>query len=113
LKPHTGGTWRECIGVLEQPFATHNVREVAKYAASLGLELALEMEHWRYAFLNSIPRLIDFLTEVDVDACKGNPWSQPLVDDESRAARDRKRGEIYENLPPGSWHGTARGVPRP
>lgn len=98
--------------------AVVNVREVAEHAESLGVELALEMEHWRYAFLNSIPRLIDFMDEVGVEACKANLdlnhlWAMKVEPAEiagligriSHAHISDCHGEVYENLPPG--RGTA------
>jgi D-psicose/D-tagatose/L-ribulose 3-epimerase len=98
--------------------AVQNVREVAECAQSLGVEIALEMEHWRYAFLNSIPRLIDFMEEVAVDACKANLdlnhlWAMKVAPPEiagltgriSHAHISDCHGEVYENLPPG--RGTA------
>jgi D-psicose/D-tagatose/L-ribulose 3-epimerase len=98
--------------------AARNVRQVAEYAESLGLELALEMEHWRYAFLNSITATTRFMDEVGVDACKANLdlnhlWAMRVEPDQI-AALDRRishahisdcHGEVYENLPPG--RGTA------
>jgi sugar phosphate isomerase/epimerase len=95
-----------------------NVREVAQYAEKLEIEIALEMEHWRFAFLNSIPRLIDFMDEVRVGACKANLdlnhlWAMNVDPVEiaslsgriSHAHISDCHGEAYENLPPG--RGTA------
>jgi D-psicose/D-tagatose/L-ribulose 3-epimerase len=98
--------------------AVRNVREIAEYAEKVDIEIALEMEHWRFAFLNSIPRLIDFMDEVGVPACKANLdlnhlWAMNVDPDEiatlagriSHAHISDCHGEVYENLPPG--RGTA------
>ncbi len=98
--------------------AVRNVRDVAEYAQSSGVELALELEHWRYAFLNSIPRLVDFMDEVGIDACRANLdlnhlWAMKVEPAEIAALAGRIshahisdcHGEVYENLPPG--RGTA------
>jgi D-psicose/D-tagatose/L-ribulose 3-epimerase len=98
--------------------AVRNVREVAEYAAGLGLELALELEHWRYAFLNSIPAVLRFMDAVAVPACKANLdlnhlWAMGVEPGEVAALAGRIshahisdcHGEVYENLPPG--RGTA------
>jgi sugar phosphate isomerase/epimerase len=98
--------------------AVRNVREVAEHAAGLGLELALELEHWRYAFLNSIPAAARFLDEVGVDTCKTNLdlnhlWAMRVAPEEvaalagliSHAHISDCHGWAYENLPPG--RGTA------
>jgi len=98
--------------------AVRNVREVAEYAEKVNVELALEMEHWRLAFLNSVPRLIDFMDEVGVGACKANLdlnhlWAMYVDPEEiaslagriSHAHISDCHGEAYENLPPG--RGTA------
>jgi D-psicose/D-tagatose/L-ribulose 3-epimerase len=98
--------------------AIRNVREVAEYGEKVNVELALEMEHWRFAFLNSVPRLIDFMDEVGVGACKANLdlnhlWAMNVDPDEiailsgriSHAHISDCCGGVYENLPPG--RGTA------
>jgi D-psicose/D-tagatose/L-ribulose 3-epimerase len=101
--------------------AVENVREVAQHAESLGIELALEMEHWRYAFLNSIPKLIDFMDEVAVEASKANLdlnhlWAMKVAPEEitslagriSHAHISDCHGEAYENLPPGRGNAPLR-----
>jgi sugar phosphate isomerase/epimerase len=98
--------------------AVTNVQEVAAHAMTLGLDLALELEHWQYAFLSSVPAAIRFMDEVDVDACKVNLdlnhlWAmnvQPgtielLAGRISHAHISDCHGGAYENLPPG--RGTA------
>jgi D-psicose/D-tagatose/L-ribulose 3-epimerase len=98
--------------------AVRNVREVAEHAGSLGLTLSLELEHWKFAFLNSIPAAIAFMDEVDVESCKANLdlnhlWAMRVDASEiallagriSHAHVSDCHGEVYENLPPG--RGTA------
>jgi D-psicose/D-tagatose/L-ribulose 3-epimerase len=110
---------KEIISAADQwSAAVRNVREVAEHAETLGLEIALEMEHWPYAFLNSIPTLIDFVDEVGVHGCKANLdlnhlWAMKIEPEEiaslagriSHAHISDCHGQVYENLPPG--RGTA------
>jgi D-psicose/D-tagatose/L-ribulose 3-epimerase len=98
--------------------AVRNTRAVSGYAEELGLELALELEPWKYAFLNSIPEAVRLMDEVGVEACKVNLdvshlWPMGVSADEIGALAGRIShahisdcgGEVYENLPPG--RGTA------
>lgn len=98
--------------------AVRNTREVSRHAEQLGLELALELEPWRYAFLNSIPEAIRLMDEVGVEACKVNLdvshlWPIGVSADEIGALAGRIShahisdcdGKVYGNLPPG--RGTA------
>lgn len=101
--------------------AVRNVREVAEYAEKVDVEIALEMEHWRFAFLNSIPRLIKFMDEVGVPVCKANLdlnhlWAMNVDPDEiaslagriSHAHISDCHGKEYENLPPGRGNAPLR-----
>jgi D-psicose/D-tagatose/L-ribulose 3-epimerase len=98
--------------------AVRNTREVSQYAENLGLELALELEPWTYAFLNSIPAAVRLMDEVDAEACKVNLdlshlWPMAVSPDQIGALAGRIShahisdcgGKVYENLPPG--RGTA------
>ncbi len=98
--------------------AVRNVREIAAHAEGLGLEIALELEHWTYAFLNSIPTVNRFVDEVDLGACKVNLdlnhlWAMKVEPGQiavlagriSHAHISDCHGEVYDNLPPG--RGTA------
>jgi len=110
---------QEVIPVSDQwSDAVRNTRDVSLYAESLGLEIALELEPWKFAFLNSIDKAVRFLDEVDVEACKVNLdlshlWPMGVEADEIGALAGRIshthisdcHGEVYENLPPG--RGTA------
>jgi D-psicose/D-tagatose/L-ribulose 3-epimerase len=112
--------WQQEIIPAEDQWAAavRNVCDVAEYAADLDLELALELEHWRYAFLNSIPATVRFMDDVGVAACKANLdlnhlWAMRVAAEEIAALAGRIshahisdcHGEVYENLPPG--RGTA------
>jgi sugar phosphate isomerase/epimerase len=112
--------WQQEIIPAEEQWAAavRNVREVAEYAAGLELELALELEHWKYAFLNSIPATTRFMDDVGVPSCKANLdlnhlWAMGVAADEITALTGRIshahisdcNGGVYENLPPG--RGTA------
>jgi sugar phosphate isomerase/epimerase len=52
--------------------AVHNVRELGKYAADLGLQIALELEPFKLSLLNNIESMVRFLDEVDHPAVKAN-----------------------------------------
>jgi D-psicose/D-tagatose/L-ribulose 3-epimerase len=49
-----------------------NLRELAKYAADLGLQIALELEPFKLSLLNNIENMVRFLDEVDHPAVKAN-----------------------------------------
>jgi len=98
--------------------AVRNTREVSRYAETLGIEIALELEPWKFAFLNSIDSAIRFMDEVAADACKVNLdlshlWPMGVSADQigvlagriSHAHISDCHGHVYENLPPG--RGTA------
>ena len=98
--------------------AVLNTREVSYYAGNLGLELALELEPWKFAFLNSIEAAVRLMDEVDVEACKVNLdvshlWPMGASADQIGALAGRIShahisdcgGKVYQNLPPG--RGTA------
>jgi sugar phosphate isomerase/epimerase len=98
--------------------AVRNTREVSRYSEELGLELALELEPWKYAFLNSIQSALRLLDEVDVGACKVNLdlshlWPMGVAAEQIDALAGRIShahisdcdGKTYGNLPPG--RGTA------
>ncbi len=112
--------WQQEIIPADDQWATavRNVREVAEAATDLGLELALELEHWKYAFLNSIPAALRFMDDVGVESCKANLdlnhlWAMGVTAGEIRSLAGRIshahisdcHGKQYENLPPG--RGTA------
>lgn len=45
-------------------WAVDCVREAGEYAASLGLEIALELEPFQLSLINTIPKMVQFLDEV-------------------------------------------------
>lgn len=53
-------------------WAVENVREIGRYAADLGLEIALEMEPFELSLLNDVPHMARFLDDVDHQAVKAN-----------------------------------------
>ncbi len=98
--------------------AVRNVRAIATHAEQHGVELALELEPFEYAFVNSIPEMVRFLDEVDVGALKANAdlahlWPMGIAADELSHLTGRIAhahicdcdGTVYRNLPPGD--GTA------
>jgi D-psicose/D-tagatose/L-ribulose 3-epimerase len=71
---------REVIPPAEQ-WATgvRRVRELGQYAASLGLEIALEMEPFALSLLNDVPSMVRFLDEVNHPAVRANVDISHLV----------------------------------
>jgi len=64
---------RQVIAPAEQwRTGVHNVRELGKYAADLGLQIALELEPFKLSLLNNIENMVRFLDEVDHPAVKAN-----------------------------------------
>jgi sugar phosphate isomerase/epimerase len=53
-------------------WAVQHVRELAEYAQSLGLEIALEIEPFYLSIVNNIDRMQQFLNDVDHPAAKAN-----------------------------------------
>ena len=49
-----------------------NVRELGKYAADLGLEIALELEPFRLSLVNNVDSMLRFLDDVGMPAVKAN-----------------------------------------
>ncbi len=112
--------WRgEVIPREEQwSFAIDNVRQVAAHAQSLGVEIALELEPFEYAIVNSIELMVRFLDEVDSPAMKANAdlahlWAMKIDPGELSRLKGRIAhahvcdcdGIVYRCLPPG--RGTA------
>lgn len=95
-------------------WAVDNVREVAIRAQATGLEIALELEPFEYAIVNSIDLMVRFLDEVDVPAMKANAdlahlWALQIPARELSKLADRiahahiadTDGVVYRCLPPG------------
>ena len=64
---------RQVIAPAEQ-WATgaRNVRELGKYAADLGLKIALELEPFKLSLVNNVDSMVRFLNEVDHPAVLAN-----------------------------------------
>src|SRR5947207_10683769 len=57
------GQWQTGVG---------NVRELGKYAADLGLQVALELEPFKLSMVNNVDTMTLFLDEVNYPAVKAN-----------------------------------------
>ncbi len=53
-------------------WAVEHTRELGEYAASLGLEIALELEPFHLSLVNDLPKMIRFLDDVGHAAVKAN-----------------------------------------
>jgi sugar phosphate isomerase/epimerase len=108
--------WRgEVIPPAEQwGMAVRNVRAIAQHAAAHGVEIALELEPYRYAYVNSVDEMVRFLDEVGVDALKANAdlnhlWPRDVAPEELAKLSGRINHahisdcntDVYRNLPPG------------
>src|SRR5580700_7289955 len=64
---------RQVIAPAEQwQTGVRNVRELGKYAADLGLEIALELEPFKLSLVNNIDSMVRFLDDVNHPAVKAN-----------------------------------------
>jgi D-psicose/D-tagatose/L-ribulose 3-epimerase len=94
--------------------AVHNVRELGRYAADLGLQIALELEPFKLSLLNNVENMVGFLDEVNHPAVKANiDISHLLLSDTAPAEIARLRGKaihvhlsdcdgkVHGDLPPG------------
>jgi sugar phosphate isomerase/epimerase len=52
--------------------AVKNARELGKYAADLGVQIALELEPFKLSLLNSVDSMVRFIDEVDHKAVRAN-----------------------------------------
>ena len=70
---------KEVIPPAEQ-WATgvENVRTLGRYAADLGLEIALELEPFKLSLLNSVDSMVRFIDDVAHPACQPNSPRQQL-----------------------------------
>jgi sugar phosphate isomerase/epimerase len=53
-------------------WAVEGIRELGEYAASLGLEIAIELEPFHLSIVNDVPSMARFLTDVGHPAVKAN-----------------------------------------
>ncbi len=64
---------REVIAPDDQwRWAVEQAREAGEYAASLGLEIAIELEPFRESIVNSLDKMLEFLDEVDHPQVRAN-----------------------------------------
>src|SRR5579872_4226195 len=64
---------RQVIAPAEQwQTGVRNVRELGKYAADLGLEIALELEPFKLSLVNNVDSMTRFLDDVNHPAVKAN-----------------------------------------
>jgi sugar phosphate isomerase/epimerase len=64
---------RQVIPPAEQwQTGVRNVRELGKYAADLGLEIALELEPFKLSLVNNVDSMVRFLNDVGNPAVKAN-----------------------------------------
>jgi D-psicose/D-tagatose/L-ribulose 3-epimerase len=106
---------REVIPPAEQWAAgVANVRMLGRYAADLGLEIALELEPFPLSLLNDVESMARFLDDVDCPAVKANlDISHLVLARQPAALLERLRGKIahvhisdcdgrvHGDLPPG------------
>jgi sugar phosphate isomerase/epimerase len=91
-----------------------NVRELGKYAADLGLEIALELEPFRLSLVNGVDSMVRFLDDVKHPAAKANIDVSHLQlsktkPEELRRLKGRAThvhlsdcdGKVHGDLPPG------------
>src|SRR5437763_4567165 len=94
--------------------AAHNVRELGKYAADLGVQIALELEPFKLSLVNNVDSMVRFLDEVNHPAVKANIDVSHLAlsqtkPEELRRLKDRAihvhisdcDGKVHGDLPPG------------
>jgi sugar phosphate isomerase/epimerase len=91
-----------------------NLREIALHAQSNGLEIALELEPYPWAYVNTVDEMVRFLDDVDVPAMKANAdlahlWPMKIDGRELEKLSGRIAhahisdcdGVVYRNFPPG------------
>src|SRR5258708_6521770 len=94
--------------------AARNVRELGKYAADLGVQIALELEPFKLSLVNNVDSMVRFLDEVGHDAVKANIDVSHLVLSKTRPEELRRLkgkaihvhlsdcdGNVHGDLPPG------------
>jgi sugar phosphate isomerase/epimerase len=106
---------REVIAPEDQwQMAVDNCRRLGDYAASLDLQIALELEPFKLSLLNSIDNVLRFLDDCDHDAIRANIDISHLVlagESPERLYRMRGKaihvhisdcdGRVHGDLPPG------------
>ena len=106
---------RQVIAPQEQwQTGARNVRELGKYAADLGLQIALELEPFKLSLVNNVDSMVRFLDDVNHPAVKANIDVSHLLlsgtaPEELRRLRGRAihvhisdcDGKVHGDLPPG------------
>ena len=105
---------REVIAPKDQwKWAAEQVRDAGDYAASLGLEIAIELEPFHESIVNSLDKMVEFIDEVDHLHVKANLDISHLHLSKSPADFSRLRGRVahvhlsdcdgkkHGDLPPG------------
>ena len=91
-----------------------NVRELGKYAADLGLQIALELEPFKLSLVNNVERMVRFIDDVDHPAVRANIDISHLELSHTKAEELRRLrgkaihvhisdcdGKVHGDLPPG------------
>lgn len=94
--------------------AVKNLRELGKYAANLGVQIALELEPFKLSLLNNVDSMVRFVDEVNYPAVKANIDVSHLLlsgtaPEEVRRLRGKAihvhlsdcDGKVHGDLPPG------------
>jgi len=106
---------RQVIPPAEQwQTAVRNLRELGRYAADLGLQIALELEPFKLSLLNNVDNMVRFIDEVGHPAVRANIDVSHLVlahvpPEEVRRLRGKAihvhlsdcDGKVHGDLPPG------------
>jgi D-psicose/D-tagatose/L-ribulose 3-epimerase len=95
-------------------WAVENVRELARYADGMGLEIALELEPFQLSIVNSLDTMVRFLDDVAHPAAKANVDISHLLLSRTPASEVRRLegrighvhlsdcdGQKHGDLPPG------------
>ncbi len=95
-------------------WAVSALREIATHAESLGIEIALELEPYEWAYVNNVDDMVRMLDDVDVPAMKANAdlahlWPMKIDGRELEKLSGRIAhahisdcdGVVYRNFPPG------------
>lgn len=108
--------WQKEVIPPEEQWQTgvSNCRQLADYAADLGLKIALELEPFRLSLVNDVDSMVRFIDDVNHPACKANiDVSHLLLADvqpqEVAKLRDKAihvhisdcDGKVHGDLPPG------------
>jgi D-psicose/D-tagatose/L-ribulose 3-epimerase len=106
---------RQVIPPAEQWRAgVQNLRELGKYAAELGVQIALELEPFKLSLVNNVDSMVRFLDDVDHPAVKANIDISHLLLSATPAEELRRLkgkaihvhlsdcdGKVHGDLPPG------------